>query len=251
MIHYDKDGDIVLITLDRPEVLNAFDADTKKEFELAFEKFELDSSLRVAIITGSGNRAFCTGADLKNYIPDVINSGITVNSNRFLSSITKPVIAAVNGYCLAGGLEILLGTDIRYACPEARFGLPESRWGIVPAGGGQVRLPRQLPWVYAMEILMTGRHFSAEEALRMGLINKIIPANDLLDEAFNTARLIASNSPLALRTIKRIARNSYGLSESEAFMLESNYSQPVFQRSDAKEGSKAFLERRTPKFQDD
>src|SRR5581483_11634460 len=163
----------------------------------------------VAVLTAAGERAFCAGAEMSGTV-SVILAGPTPRPNpdptmRWFSDVFKPIVAAVNGHCVAGGLEMLLGTDIRVAVPEATFGVSEVRWGFVPAGGTHVRLPRQVPWAIAMELLLTGQRITAERAYQVGLINLVVPRERLLAAALEYAELLATNAPLAVRTAKEIA----------------------------------------------
>ena len=243
-----------LITFNRPERMNAMSPDLIALLRQATEDFNNDDDLWVAIITGAGERAFCAGADLSSTIPQraeaTRNEPLKVSDTRNLHHVYKPVLSAVNGYCIAGGLEFMLGTDIRVAAEHAEFGLQEVRWGIVPAGGSHIRLPRQIPWAWAMEILLTGRRLSAREALHCGLINRVVPLDQLLPTTHAIADLICANGPLAVRTAKEIAiRGAMGMSWEQAWGMESLLSTRAFGSQDAIEGPKAFMEKRTPEFQ--
>ena len=163
-----------------------------------------------------------------------------------MSDVYKPIIGAVNGACIAGGLELLQGTDLRIAAEHAVFGLGEVRWGLVPAGGSHVRLPRQIPWAVAMDLLLTGRSITAARACEIGLINAVFPADRLMEEAHGLAEVICRNGPLAVRTAKEIAVRSMSL--ETPFLLESALCARVFSSEDAREGPRAFLEKRQPQF---
>ncbi len=232
-------------------------------------------TVRVAVLTGVGT-SYCAGADLKSLIPQVANrardaqSGTTEPEPEPLSEDgerpipggtiavlrniefmnTKPIIAAVNGPCVASGMEMLLGTDIRYASPNAVFGLPEVCRGLFASGGSTVRLPRQIPFVHAMDILLTGRYLTADEAVQVGLINRVVPKEELVDTAFATAELIAANSPGAVQATKRSVLMGLGMDRSDAYQFEQETGQKVFAGVDAVEGPKAFLEKRAPVWQD-
>ena len=250
-IKYEKQGHIAIVTFNRPEAMNALTPEMFAGLEEAFNDFNNDNNLWVAILTGTGDKAFCAGADLGQTIPKITSGeGESVASSdptkRFFSDIFKPIIGAVNGYCIAGGLEILQGTDIRVAAQHASFGLGEVRWGIVAGGGSHIRLPRQIPWAVAMEILLTGRPISAERAYDVGLVNQVVPADQLMDAAFKYANILCENGPLAVRTAKEIAVRA--LSLETPFFIESTLSQRVFATEDAKEGPKAFMEKRKPQF---
>jgi len=218
---YEKQGKIAIMTINRPEAMNAFTVEMLAAMDAAFDDYQKDDDLWVAILTGTGDKSFCSGMD-------------------------KPIITAVNGFCIAGGMEFMQGTDIRIAAEHAIFGLGEVRFGLVPAGGTHVRLPRQIPWAVAMELLLTGENLDAERAFDIGLINKIVPKEDLMDEAMKMAEKICRNSPLAVRTAKEIAVRQQNL--EPAFVLEKALAARVFGSHDAQEGPKAFMERREPNF---
>ena len=242
-----------VITFNRPERMNAMSPELQELMREAIDDFKRDNDLWVLIVTGAGDRAFCAGADLSSTIPNATSAAretpLQVNETRNLHEVHKPVIAAVNGYCIAGGLEFMLGTDIRVAAEHAEFGLQEVRWGIIPIGGSHIRLPRQIPWCWAMEILLTGRRLSAAEALQCGLINRVVPADQLMETANAIADLICRNGPLAVRTAKEIAvRGAMGMSWEQAWSLESLLGARAFGSQDAIEGPKAFMEKRDPVF---
>ncbi|GAA0710728.1 enoyl-CoA hydratase/isomerase family protein [Dactylosporangium roseum] len=245
----DRDGEVAIITLDRPEKLNAYTPEMFHEMMEAFERFRTDPGLRVAVLTGAGERAFCAGADLSKTVGALTDGGprhFADITKRFFSDIYKPIITAVNGLCIAGGLEMMQGTDLRLAVPHATFGLGEVRWGITPGGGSHVRLPRQIPWAVAMEILLTGRPISAQRALEVGLINRIVEPERLLDESLALARTIAANAPLAVQAAKEIAVRAMQL--ETPFELEYYISGPILRTEDAKEGPRAFAEKRPPAY---
>ena len=187
--------------------------------------------------------------DLAEAIP-LLNAGDEMgyedHTKRPFSDVFKPIIAAVNGFCIAGGMEFMQGTDIRIAVEHATFGLGEVRFGLIPTGGTHVRLPRQIPWAVAMELLLTGENISAQRAYDIGLINKIVAQQDLLDEALKLAEKICRNSPLAVRTAKEIAVRQANL--EPGFVLEKAIGARVFGSYDAQEGPKAFMEKRKPEF---
>ena len=202
-----------------------------------------------AVLTASGDRAFCTGMDLKEAMPLLTSGeelGFEDHTKRQFSDVWKPIIAAVNGYCIAGGLEMLQGTDIRIAAEHAVFGLGEVRWGIIPTGGSHVKLPRQIPWAVAMELLLTGENIDAERAYSIGLVNRVVPADELLPTALKLAEKIARNGPLAVRTAKQIAVRALNL--EPGLVLEKALGAKVLASEDAVEGPKAFLEKRKPAF---
>jgi enoyl-CoA hydratase len=222
---YEKDGHVAVMTMNRPEVRNALNAEMLCRMADAWQDVNDDPNIRVAILTGAGDQAFCAGADLDRLVRMmqgqrpaetefdarivadylIIYKGLLRNYE-----VTKPIVAAVRGYCVAGGTELLQVTDIRVAAEDARFGLAEVKHGLVPVGGSTVRLPRQIAFCHAMEILLTGEQLSAADALRMGLINKVVPAADVMREARRYADVIAANGPLAVQAVKRSAMYSLG-----------------------------------------
>jgi enoyl-CoA hydratase/carnithine racemase len=311
-IHYEQDDEhIVLITIDRPEARNSADMEHFKLLREAWERFRDDSDAWIAIVTGVGE-AFFAGADLKKYVPEITkfqkqiaDEGLQeINGYRLDDGtksvlrnfdLDKPVIAAVNGFCTAGGMEMLGGTDIRVACPEAKFAVMEPKRGLFAGGGTTVRLPRQIPWPLAMEFLLCADLIPAERAYAMGLLNAVVPKDQLLDTAYEFARRITANAPLAVQATKKSALLGLYHDEHEikalrnavkelkqtldtvsaddaqtaksaisaaadtldqlakelrtAFEKESRISSQIFQTEDAKEGPKAFAEKRTPNWQ--
>ena len=249
-IIYEKGDRIACITLNRPERRNALDPETLIALEEACQDFNADPESWVLIVTGAGDKAFCSGADLETLIPAMTSGAMKMelSAKRFFSDIYKPIIAAINGYCLAGGTEMIQGTDIRVAAEHATFGLAEPRWGLVPIGGSHVRLPRQIPWCRAMEILLIGDRMSAQEALQVGLINRVVPLEQLMPTARAIAERICENGPLAVQTIKEIAVRAVSMPMEQGFVLETLMGQRVFASEDAREGPRAFLEKRKPVF---
>jgi enoyl-CoA hydratase len=248
-IKYEKNGRIVVVTIDRPDAMNALTPAMLTGLEDAMAEFEADDELLCAVLTASGDRAFCTGMDLKEAMPLLTSGeelGFEDHTKRQFSDVWKPIIAAVNGYCIAGGLEMLQGTDIRIAAEHAVFGLGEVRWGIIPTGGSHVKLPRQIPWAVAMELLLTGENIDAERAHSIGLVNRVVPADELLPTALKLAEKIARNGPLAVRTAKQIAVRALNL--EPGLVLEKALGAKVLASEDAVEGPKAFLEKRKPAF---
>jgi enoyl-CoA hydratase len=160
----------------------------------------------------------------------------------------KPVVAAINGHAIAGGMELVQGTDIRVAVPEAKFGLQEVKWAIFPAGGSTVRMPRQMPYAKAMELMLTGDLISAEEALELGFLNYVVDASQLMNKAMELAEKLAANGPIAVQAIRKSVREVWGYPEDDALKMEGVFSRPVFQTEDAKEGPKAFMEKREPVY---
>jgi len=261
---YEKRDKIAYITINRPEAKNALDPVTLKELADAWIDFRDDPNVWVAIITGAGNDAFCSGADLSELIPlvtggEMSEGGPFSSLSDFLQTfqtaflkdgeIWKPIIAAINGYCVAGGTELILGMDIRIASENAIFGIFEPTRGLFPAGGSTIRLTRQIPYAKAMEILLIGDRVDAKEAYRIGLVNRVVPLPDLMSTAEKIAKRICENGPIAVRTIKEAAIRSLNLSMEEAFSEEMTYAVKVFSTRDAIEGPKAFKEKRKPKFE--
>jgi enoyl-CoA hydratase len=208
------------------------------------------------VLTGAGG-AFCAGADLKamtaSHPGDSFAGGgwdlSVIEALLKGRRLSKPLIAAVEGPAIAGGTEILQATDIRVAGESARFGVSEARWGLFPLGGSAVRLPRQIPYTVAADLLLTGRHITAAEALDMGLIGHVVPDGQALAKALELAELIAANGPLAVQAILRTIRDCEGLPENEAFKIEAQQGMRVFRSEDAKEGPAAFAAKRKPHFQ--
>ena len=248
-VRYDKRDRIAVITMNRPEAMNSLTKEMLIGLEAAFDDFEADPALRVAIFTGAGERAFCTGLDMKEALP-ALNEGDALGyddpAKRPFQRNYKPIVTAVNGMCVAGGLEFMLGTDIRVAVEGAKFGLAEVRWAVVPAGGSHIRLPQQIPWAIAMEMLLTGNTIDARRAYEVGLINKVVPADKLMDEALAYAQRICENGPLAVRTAKEIALRA--LNNEPAFVLEKTMAARVFASADAQEGPRAFAAKRKPEY---
>lgn len=259
---FEKRDGVALVTFNRPEKKNAITPEMMVRMADAWSEFRDDDSLRVAILTGNGD-TFCAGADLGRMIPlltkarppdDEWDRRFLADPSLFQKAILrnfelwKPVIAAVNGAALAGGCETLQGTDLRIAAPEASFGLPEPKRGIVPGGGSLVRLVRQVPYVRAMQILLTGDPIPAQTALEIGFINEIVPRERLVERAFEIAARIAENGPLAVRKIKEAAIRSQGRPWEDAFAIEDECTREVMRSSDAREGPRAFMEKRKPNY---
>lgn len=248
-IGYERRDRIAVITIDRPEARNSLTAEMLMGLEVAFAEFQRDPDQWVAILTGAGEKAFCSGLDLKQAASSLTagdSLGFDDVTKRQLSDVFKPIICAVNGACIAGGMELLLGTDLRIAAEHASFGLGEVRWGLVPLGGTHIRLPRQIPWAMAMQLLLTGRSIRAQRAYEVGLINEVVPADALLPTALEWAEELCQNGPLALQTAKEIAVRALAL--ESGFVLEKALGDRVLASEDAKEGPRAFAEKRKPRF---
>jgi enoyl-CoA hydratase len=250
-----QEGQTLVVTMNRPEARNAITGEMMSIMVDAWDRVDSDEGIRSCILTGAGG-AFCAGADLKSMSRNSPSESFA--SGKFDPSripgllkgrrLTKPLIAAVEGPAIAGGTEILQGTDIRVAGASARFGVSEARWGLFPMGGSAVRLVRQIPYTVAADILLTGRHITASEAQAIGLIGHVVPDGQALSKALELAALINANGPLAVRAILRTIRDTEGLHEEEAFKLDSQYGVEVFASEDAKEGPRAFSEKRKPDF---
>jgi E-phenylitaconyl-CoA hydratase len=254
-ILYEKADRIATITINRPEALNAIDPQTNEELIAAWADFRDDPEVWVGILTGAGDRAFCAGADLKELIPSLTDQarrgGLTAfNFGGITRGFTtwKPLIAAVNGFALAGGTELALACDIRIASETARFGQPEVRWAIIPGAGGTQRLPRAIGLSAALEIILTGRQVDAQEALRLGLVHRVVPAAEVMTEARRTAEALLANGPLALRAAKQAAIEGMDRSLAEGLALELQLFADLLRTEDAAEGPRAFAEKRTPRY---
>jgi enoyl-CoA hydratase len=252
----ERDGHVVTVTMNRPEARNAMDLEMLARLADAWRMIDEDPEVRVAILTGAGGH-FCAGSDLKQmHNPPAdewaarFKADPDLHWKAFLRHyrLAKPLIAAVEGYAIAGGMEILQGTDIRVAGQSAKFGVSEVRWGLFPLGGSTVRLRRQIPYTHAMDLLLTGRHVGAEEAQRIGLIGRVVADGAALDEARRIAAEIAANGPFAVQSIKQSVMRTEALPEAEALAIELELGWKVFNSEDAKEGPRAFAEKRKPQF---
>ena len=244
---------IAYITINRPEVMNAMDPETYEELSQSWIEVRDNPEIWCAIVTGAGDKSFSAGADLKKTIPkeperwelwqtqneQILNRGLEV---------WKPVIAAVNGYCLAGGMTLLMATDIRIAVEHAKFGLSEVKRGILPGNGGTQRTLRQLPYPVAMWMLMSGETMSADDALKYGIINEIVPTDKLMEEAEKRASIICENGPLAVRAIKELAVKSQYMPLEQGLRMESMMQSLLKTTEDAFEGPRAFAEKRQAEF---
>ena len=253
----ERRGHVLIVTMNRPQARNALSGPMMELMRQAWDTVDSDPEIRVCVLTGAGG-AFCAGADLKamtsSHPGDRFQGGdLDVSVIEPLLKgrrLTKPLIAAVEGPAVAGGTEILQACDIRVAGASARFGVSEARWGLFPLGGSAVRLPRQIPYTVAADLLLTGRHITAAEALSIGLIGHVVPDGQALEAALEIAAAIAANGPVAVRAILRVIRETEGMAENEAFTLEAKVGMAVFASEDAKEGPRAFAEKRRPRFRD-
>lgn len=253
-VDFEIEDGIALITMNRPERLNAMDADAYKALSESWIRVRDDQKILAAIITGAGDRAFTTGADLKDFVtdPQDLSEFWLTQKNQILNrglEVWKPVIAAVNGYCLGGGMTLLLATDIRIATPSASFGFAEVTRGIIAGNGGTQRVLEQVPHAIAMEWLLTGERFDAETALHWGLVNRVVDREELLETAFDYAHRIAKNAPLAVQAAKELAVRSRDVDRATGLRLEQSINRLLQFTEDAKEGPAAFSEKRQPEFQ--
>jgi enoyl-CoA hydratase len=260
---YEKRGAIALVTLNRPAARNAITPEMACRMADAFADASADDAVRVVILTGAGDKAFCSGGDLGRMLPLMTGArepedewdrrvlddpAVMARSSLRGYAFDKPVVAAINGACLAGGMETVLATDIRIAAEHATFGLPEVKRALIPFAGSLVRLPRQVAYCHAMELLLTGDAIDAAEALRMGLVNRVVPAPEVMPQALEVARRIAANGPVAIRQVKRTVRDSSGLSLAEGYRMEDEANRLVMATNDAREGPRAFMEKRPPVY---
>jgi enoyl-CoA hydratase/carnithine racemase len=253
-ILYAKKGHLAYITINRPDRRNAIDPATSAELKTAFEEFKADDDAWVAILSGAGDQAFSAGADLIAMAKSLAGGDDGVPLNTPFGGITrgyecwKPIVAAINGYCLAGGMELALACDVRVASEDAVFGLPEPRRAIIPGAGGTQRLPRAVPWAFAMELLLTGGRFDAATALSFGLVSRVVPKGDVMSAAEEIAGQILECGPLAVRAIKEAAVRGREMTLEDGLRLESQFAGKIFRTRDALEGPRAFSEKRSPVY---
>ena len=251
-IDYEKEGRIAVFTINRPQAMNAINVAAMRELHEAMVDFRDDPEVWVGIITGAGEKAFCGGADIKDMLPFMKEHqdapwAFPSNPMRGLE-IWKPLIAAINGMALGGGLEIALACDLRIASEKARFGLPEVTLGLIPGWGGTQRLPRMVPWCKAAELTLMGKPIDAQEAYRIGLINKVVSAKEVMPTARKWAEVICQAAPLAVRAAKEAMVRGYSLTLEEGLRLENALEARVMGTEDFTEGTTAFLEKRKPDY---
>jgi len=246
-------GKIAVFTLNRPEALNAIDMELLKELSKALCEFKKDDNLHVGIITGAGQRAFSVGADVNTLLPEMKradgNSCPHPPTNMRGLSLYKPLIAAINGAALGGGLELALACDLRIASQRAFLGLPEVNLGIIPGWGGTQRLMRLIPQAKAAEMLFTGRPIDAAEAYRIGLVNKVVAPEKLMDEAMDLANLVLKPAPLSVRAAKQAMLQGSSLSLDSGLRLEKSLFEMLMSSNDFSEGLAAIKEKRKPNFE--
>lgn len=245
-------GRVALITIDRQEKRNALNAAVRAAFVDAIEAVNRDADARVVIVTGAGDKAFVAGADIGEFEGRTpVDQWRSMKGPTIFAAVErspKPVIAAVNGFCLGGGMELALACDVRLASSAARFGQPEVNLGIIPGGGGTQRLPRIVGLGAALRLILSGELIDATEAHRIGLVEEVLPPADLLDRAFALAETMASKSPVALAAAKEATRAALSLSLEDGLKLETSLFQLCFSSEDKAEGVRAFLEKRPANF---
>jgi enoyl-CoA hydratase/carnithine racemase len=251
---------VALVTIDRPARANALDPPTLRELAAAWRRIAEDADIRCAVLTGAGERVFCAGMDMTTTIPaaqrlargervdEETFEGLRNASTALLAGfdLQKPLVCAINGHAHAGGFDLMLAAELRFAAPHATFALEEVALGLYPTGNSTVLLPRQIPWVYAHELLLTARPISAERALSIGLINRVVAADQLLATTLDAGDAIAANAPLAVREVRRGVRELLHLSLPDAYRRQEEIGRPLRQTEDAREGQRAFVEKRKP-----
>ena len=252
-IDFDLDDEIAVITINRPERRNALDAEHYEMLSEAWQRVRDDDAIRVAVITGAGDKAFCAGADIKSFVGrDVELAELWLTQkNQLLNrglEVWKPVIAAVNGFCVGGGMTLLLATDVRVASDNAVFSLAEVKRGIIAANGGTQRIMQQMPYAIAMEMLLTGDSIDAEQAARWGLVNRVVAPDDLMATAHDYARRIGENAPLALQAAKELAIRSGDLDLSTGLRMEQLINRILHASEDTRAAKEAFAKKRKPTF---
>jgi len=251
-VGYEKEGKVAIFTLNRPEAMNALNVQTMRELQEAMMAFRDDPDLWVGIVTGAGEKAFCGGADIKDALPFMKEHSQTQwamppSIMRGLD-MWKPLIAAINGMALGGGLELALACDIRIAAENARFGTPEVTLGLIPGWGGTQRLPRAVPWCKAAELLLMGKLIDAQEAYRIGLLNKVVPQAEVMATAREWAQAICKAAPLAVRAAKEAMLRGSAMTIEEGLRLENSLVAFVMGTEDFDEGTRAFVEKRSPEY---
>jgi enoyl-CoA hydratase len=250
---YEKKDAIAYVTVNRPKVLNALNTPTWKDLRTAFEAARDDATVRGVILTGAGNKAFIAGADIGELAH--LAAYEAEQSSRFgqevldlIETLGKPVIAAVNGFALGGGCETAMACTLRFAADTAQFGQPEVMLGLIPGGGGTQRLPRLVGKGRALQLILSGEMISAQEAHRIGLVNEVVPAADLIARAEAILKKIASNAPIAVKLALEAANRGLEMSQGDGLLLEASYFGLCAATDDKKEGTSAFLEKRAPQF---
>jgi enoyl-CoA hydratase/carnithine racemase len=252
-VQYEKKGAIAYVTVNRPKVLNALNTPTWTDLRTAFEDAKADASVHGVILTGAGDKAFIAGADISELAH--VDAYDAEESSRFgqgvldlIENLSKPVIAAINGFALGGGCETAMACTMRIAAEHAKFGQPEVKLGLLPGGGGTQRLPRLVGKGRALQLILTGEMISAQEAYRIGLVNEVVPAASLIERAETILKQIAANAPIAVKFSLEAANKGLETSQSEGLALEASYFGICAATEDKKEGTSAFLEKRAPQF---
>jgi len=252
-VQYEKKGSIAYVTVNRPKVLNALNTPTWTDLQAAFEDAKADASVHGVILTGAGDKAFIAGADISELAH--VDAYDAEESSRFgqkvldlIENLGKPVIAAINGFALGGGCETAMACTMRIAAEHAKFGQPEVKLGLLPGGGGTQRLPRLVGKGRALQLILTGETISAQEAYRIGLVNEVVPAANLIARAEAILNQITANAPIAVKFSLEAANKGMDTSQAEGFALEASYFGICAATEDKKEGTSAFLEKRAPKF---
>ncbi|HEY1831190.1 MAG TPA: crotonase/enoyl-CoA hydratase family protein [Acidimicrobiales bacterium] len=248
----ERRGNVEILTINRPDARNAINGAVSRAMSSIMDELAQDADCWVVVVTGSGEKAFSAGMDLKAFSSG--EGGDIIGASGGFAGLTqrefpKPIIAAVNGSALAGGFEIMLSCDLVVAADHATFGIPEAKRGLVAGAGGLIRMPKRLPMAIALELAMTGDSIDAERAYALGLVNKVVPSAQLLDEAIALAERIAANAPLAVRYSKNVMKRAAEVSESEGWKINAEAVGVVFSSADAMEGPIAFAEKRPPNWQ--
>jgi enoyl-CoA hydratase/carnithine racemase len=252
-VQYEKKGSIAYVTVNRPKVLNALNTPTWTDLQAAFEDAKADASVHGVILTGAGDKAFIAGADISELAH--VDAYGAEESSRFgqgvldlIENLGKPVIAAINGFALGGGCETAMACTLRIAAEHAKFGQPEVKLGLLPGGGGTQRLPRLVGKGRALQLILTGETISVQEAFRIGLVNEVVPAANLIARAETILKQISANAPIAVKFSLEAANKGMDTSQAEGFALEASYFGICAATEDKKEGTSAFLEKRAPQF---
>jgi len=252
-------GRVRLITINRPETMNSLDHAANDEFAAVWRAFDEDDEAHVALVTGAGDKAFCAGADLKTYTMAFARTAAPEFRRRYTNGpgfggitrnmdVFKPIVAAVNGYAISGGFELALACDIRFCSPNAEFALQDAKWGFHACDGGLIRLPQIVGLGHAMDIILSGERVGAEHAYRIGLVNRVHPADELLGRSMDYAQMLARRSPLSHRFAKEVMKRAVGLPLDEALRLESRSFHDFGLSEDLAEGTTAFREKREADF---
>ncbi len=244
----ERRGRVTLLTLNRPEARNAINRATAEALDAALTEAEADADVWAVVLTGSGDRAFCAGMDLKAFAAGEVPFTAHGFAGITRRSFAKPLVAAANGAALAGGLEIMISCDLVVAAEHARFGIPEASVGLIAGAGGLTRLAKRIPLAVALELALTADPIDAERAYDLGLVNRVVPATELLEAALGLAERIARNAPMAVRESKRVMRETLDLSEDEAWAVNDAAFSAIGASADAMEGAVAFAEKREPRW---